>query len=64
MALFDDDLPRPGTPAPGIGGDLSELSVEELREHLARLQGEIVRVEQEISSKMSVLDAADSFFKS
>lgn len=65
MAAFDDDL----TPLPirktnhEIGQDLSRLSVEELRERVQLLHGEIARLEREIAAKGSHRSAADQLFR-
>jgi len=47
-----------------IGGDLSELSVEELKALIGELRDEISRIEQALGEKQSQLSAADSVFKS
>lgn len=58
----DDDVPRKKR-APEIGCDLTVLSVEELRDYLAVLEAEAVRVEAQIEAKQSSRNAADQFFK-
>lgn len=58
----DDLMPSP-RPAVEIGGDLSPLSIEELRERIDLLKQEIKRVEADIEAKSSSRAAADSFFK-
>ena len=47
-----------------IGGDLSTLSVDELKDLAATLKGEIARIEEAIRAKQSSRTAADSVFKS
>ncbi len=47
-----------------IGGDLSNLSIEELRVLAATLTAEISRIEEAIRGKESSKSAADSVFKS
>ena len=47
-----------------LGGDLSKISIEELKELTERLRAEIDRIEQEIKTKESSRDAAASVFKS
>ena len=47
-----------------IGGDLSTLSIEELRDLVATLTAEISRIEEAIRAKESSKSAADSVFKS
>jgi uncharacterized small protein (DUF1192 family) len=51
-------------PAVEIGGDLSQLSIDELRARIDLLKEEIKRVEADIAAKSSSRAAADSFFKS
>ncbi|MDA7947202.1 MAG: DUF1192 domain-containing protein [Hyphomicrobiaceae bacterium] len=47
-----------------LGGDLSTISIEELKELTERLKAEIARIEHEIKAKESSRDAAASVFKS
>ena len=47
-----------------IGGDLSKLSVEELKDLIGELRDEISRTKQALGEKQSQLSAADSVFKS
>lgn len=47
-----------------IGGDLSNLSIEELKELIATLTSEIARIEEAVRAKESSMSAADSVFKS
>lgn len=47
-----------------IGGDLSTMSVAELKELAETLRGEIARIEEAINEKESSRNAADSVFKS
>ena len=61
MAFELDDLdPRQKKTAPK---NLDPMSVEELREYIAVLAAEIVRVEDKIKAKQSHAAAASSFFK-
>lgn len=46
-----------------IGGDLSKLSIAELKELIETLQAEIARVEQVMGAKQSSKSAADAAFK-
>ena len=46
-----------------IGEDLYGVSVEELRERVKILQGEISRIETELTKKQSDMSAAEAFFK-
>jgi uncharacterized small protein (DUF1192 family) len=46
-----------------IGGDLSTLSVAELKELAETLRGEIARIEEAVRDKESSRNAADSVFK-
>jgi Uncharacterized small protein containing a coiled-coil domain len=63
MTFFDED--RPKKPASHeIGSDLSALSVEDLAERIALLQGEIRRLEEERQKKDAGRRAADSLFRS
>ena len=56
----DDDLPQR---APAKLKDLSRLSVEELRDYIARLEAEIERARAEITAKQGVRGAAEAMFK-
>lgn len=47
-----------------IGCDLSAFSIEELRDYLAALEAEAIRVTAQIETKQSSRSAADQFFKS
>ena len=62
MASDEDDRPRRKV-AHEIGQDLALLSVEELRERIALLQGEIARLEAAMKSKQATRSVADTFFK-
>jgi len=59
-----DDLEPRKTGDFQIGGDLSKLSVDELKNLASALAGEIRRIETEIAAKESTRSAADAFFKS
>ena len=59
--FLDNDLdPKTKKPAPRT---LENLSVSELNEYKQALQGEITRVEFEITRKTSHKSAADALFK-
>lgn len=60
--MFNDDEPTK-IPVHEIGSDLSMLSVDELRDRIDVLNGEISRIETEIGAKTSSRGAAESFFK-
>ncbi|NEI70198.1 DUF1192 family protein [Rhizobium lusitanum] len=62
MSIFDDDRPKQPS-AHEIGSDLSVLSVDELKNRVALLQGEISRLEQEIAAKTSGRKAAEGLFR-
>jgi uncharacterized small protein (DUF1192 family) len=62
MALFDEE-PRKKQKAHEIGQELALLSVGELRERIALLQQEIVRLEAELSSKDTTKAAAEALFR-
>ena len=60
----DDDEDRPKKKiVHEIGQDLALLSVNELRERIALLNGEIARLEASITSKQASRNVADTFFK-
>ena len=61
-AIDDDDRPKKKI-AHEIGQDLSLLSVKELDERIALLQGEIARLEANRSGKQASRQSADRFFK-
>jgi uncharacterized small protein (DUF1192 family) len=63
MASEDDDKPRKKV-SHEIGQDLSLLSVEELSERIALMNGEIERLQVAMTRKRASKDAANSFFKS
>jgi uncharacterized small protein (DUF1192 family) len=63
MASEDDDKPRKKV-SHEIGQDLSLLSVEELSERIALMNGEIERLQVAMTKKCASKDAANSFFKS
>ncbi|MDR3489519.1 MAG: DUF1192 domain-containing protein [Bradyrhizobium sp.] len=63
MAAEDDDRPKRKL-GHEIGQDLSLLSVEELDERIALLQGEIARLQVASTKKRASRDAANQFFKS
>lgn len=61
-AMDEDDRPKKKI-AHEIGQDLTLLSVGELRDRIALLQGEIARLEADIAKKQSSRSTADQFFK-
>jgi len=62
--MKDDDDDRPKKKITHeIGQDLALLSVVELKERIALLEGEIARLESSIASKQSSRSAAETFFK-
>jgi uncharacterized small protein (DUF1192 family) len=61
-AIDDDDRPKKKI-AHEIGQDLSLLSVKELDERIALLQGEIARLEANKAGKQASRQTADQFFK-
>ncbi|KZD22416.1 MULTISPECIES: DUF1192 domain-containing protein [Nitrobacteraceae] len=63
MAIDDDDKPKKKV-SHEIGQDLSLLSVEELADRIALLNGEITRLQSSMTLKRATRDAADRFFKS
>jgi uncharacterized small protein (DUF1192 family) len=60
---YDEEGRRIEAPAHAVGADLSDLSVEELRDCIVMLQQEIARVEVAIEEKSGSIAAAESFFK-
>ena len=63
MAADDEERPRKKI-THEIGQDLALLSVGELTERIALLQGEIERLQAAAASKQASRSAADKFFKS
>jgi uncharacterized small protein (DUF1192 family) len=63
MASEDDERPRKKI-SHEMGQDLSLLSVEELGERIALLEGEIQRLKEAQAKKRASREAADGFFKS
>ena len=61
-AIDDDDRPKKKI-AHEIGQDLSLLSVRELDERIALLQGEIARLDADKNGKQASRQSADQFFK-
>ena len=47
-----------------VGGDLSMLSIEELEKRIGFLEQEISRIRQDIVTKKTSKEAAESIFKS
>jgi uncharacterized small protein (DUF1192 family) len=63
MAHDDDDKPKKKI-SHEVGQDLTLLSVEELADRIALLNGEILRLQSSMTLKRATRDAADRFFKS
>ena len=61
-ATDDDDRPKKKI-VHEIGQDLSLLSIRELEERIALLNGEIGRLQAAIASKQGSRNVADQFFK-
>jgi uncharacterized small protein (DUF1192 family) len=62
MAFELDDLdPRNAKKAKPL--NLDDMSIEDLKEYIAILKAEIVRVEDKVKAKQSHASAAASFFK-
>jgi uncharacterized small protein (DUF1192 family) len=62
MAIDLDDLdPRNAKKAKPL--NLDDMSVEDLKEYVDVLKGEIVRVEAKVQAKQSHASAAASFFR-
>lgn len=59
-----DDLEPRKKPEFRLGGDLSDLSIEELNDLAGALAEEIVRIETAVRAKEATRDAAASVFKS
>lgn len=64
MAKQDDDIfPARSTDDIPLGGDLSRLSEDELKERIGALTAEITRVEAALASRGGVRAAADAMFR-
>lgn len=61
--MFDEDDRPKRKIVHEIGQDLSMLSVTELKERIALLEGEIERLKADIDGKQASRSAADQFFK-
>lgn len=59
-----EDLEPRKKPQFQIGGDLSDLSIEELNDLASALAEEIKRIESAVHAKEASRDAASSVFKS
>ncbi len=60
---MDDDEIRKKPKAHEVGMVLDAMSVEELRERIALLEGEIIRLREAIAAKEKTRSAAESLFK-
>ena len=58
--MFDDLEPQKQTKKPK---PLDDMSVDELKEYVANMQAEIVRVEAAIKAKQTHMAAMDALFK-
>lgn len=63
MGLFDEDDRPKKKLVHEIGQDLSLISVEELKERIALLEGEIERLKADMAAKEKSRSAAESVFK-
>ena len=61
--MFDDDDEVKKPKGHEVGMILDAMSVEELTDRIALLEGEIVRLRAAIDSKRQSKSAADAFFK-
>jgi uncharacterized small protein (DUF1192 family) len=61
-AIEEDDRPKKKI-AHEIGQDLALLSVEELNDRIALLNGEVARLQGALASKRASRSVADQFFK-
>lgn len=62
MSIFGDE-PEKKPVAHEVGGDLSLLSVDELKERIELLGEEILRLEAEMVAKKSSKNDAESLFR-
>ncbi|GAB5430601.1 MAG: DUF1192 domain-containing protein [Devosia indica] len=62
MSIFENEPVRPKKPHE-IGQDLSDLSVDELKERIGLLREEIARLEAEQQTKGATLNAAEAMFR-
>ena len=60
--MFDDEAVKKPK-GHEVGMILDAMSVEELRDRIAMLEGEIARLRSAIDSKQKSKSAADAFFK-
>ena len=60
--IFGDDLPKSKTET--FPRNLENLSIDELQNYIADLEGEIVRVRQDMAKKRASIEAAAAFFGS
>lgn len=61
-SLEEDDRPKK-KPVHEIGQDLALLSVEELNDRIALLNGEVARLQAALEKKHASRSAADQFFR-
>ena len=62
MSLFDEDQPKKKV-SHEIGAELSAISVDELKAHIALLKEEIGRIEAELAAKSSSRSSAENLFR-
>ncbi len=60
---LDDLFSKKKSAAVQLGEDISRLSIPDLEERLAALEGERQRVEEEIHKRRASLSAAEDVFK-
>jgi uncharacterized small protein (DUF1192 family) len=60
---LDELFAKKKSPAIALGEDISRLSIPDLEERLAALEGERQRVEREIHKRRASLSAAEDIFK-
>jgi uncharacterized small protein (DUF1192 family) len=64
MAIDPDELlPRKSAPDIVIGQDISTLSVTELKQRIAQLEGEIARSKEALKARAATKNAAEAVFK-
>ena len=60
---LDELFAKKKSPAIALGEDISRLSIPDLKERLAALEGERQRVAEEIHKRRASLSAAEDVFK-
>ncbi|KIQ03007.1 hypothetical protein RU07_10575 [Agrobacterium tumefaciens] len=64
MSVFDEPSMKPPATTHVVGGDLSQLSVDELTARITILQVEITRLEVEREKKAAGRKSAETLFRS